>query len=43
MFANWDAHLYWAEEIGAMLVILPPVLIVVALLWYFGPRIKQRD
>jgi hypothetical protein len=41
MFAHWDAHLYWAEEIDAMLVILPPVLIAVALLWYFAPRIGQ--
>ena len=40
-FTNWDAHLFWAEEIFAMLIVLPPVLIGVALLGYFAPRLGQ--
>jgi ABC-type molybdate transport system permease subunit len=41
MITHWDAHLYWGEEIFAMLIVLPPVLIGVALLCYFAPRIRR--
>ncbi|HEY4126110.1 MAG TPA: hypothetical protein VGM36_15915 [Rhizomicrobium sp.] len=43
MFANWDAHLYWGEEVFAMLIVLPPIVIGVALLWYWAPRIGRYD
>jgi hypothetical protein len=38
-----DAHLYWGEEVFAMLVVLLPVIVGAALLWYLAPRIGQRD
>jgi hypothetical protein len=39
---QWNAHLDWGEEVFTMLVVLPPPLIAVLLLWYFGPRLGQR-
>ena len=38
----WNASLDWAEEVFALWVVLPPVIIGVALLWYFAPRIGNR-
>jgi ABC-type molybdate transport system permease subunit len=37
----WNASLDWAEEVFALWVVLPPVMIGVALLWYFAPRIGR--
>jgi hypothetical protein len=38
----WNAQLDWAEEVFAMLVVLPPVLIFVFLLWYLAPRVGKK-
>jgi ABC-type molybdate transport system permease subunit len=38
----WNASLDWAEEVFALWVVLPPVIIGVALLWYFAPRIGNK-
>jgi len=37
----WNASLDWAEEVYALWIVLPPVIIGVALLWYFAPRIGR--
>jgi hypothetical protein len=38
----WNASLDWAEEVFALWIVLPPVIIAVALLWYFAPRIGNK-
>jgi hypothetical protein len=38
----WNASLDWAEEVFALWIVLPPVIIAVALLWYFAPRIGKK-
>jgi hypothetical protein len=39
---EWNAQLDWAEEVFTMLVVLPPVIVFVALLWHLAPRIHHR-
>jgi hypothetical protein len=39
----WNASLDWAEEVFALWVVLPPIIIAVALLWYFAPRIGRKS
>jgi hypothetical protein len=36
---EWNAQLDWAEEVFALMVVLPPVLLAVALLWWIAPRL----
>lgn len=38
----WNASLDWAEEVFALWVVLPPVIVGVALLWYFAPHIGKK-
>jgi len=38
----WDAHLDWSEQLYTLMFILPAPIIVVALLWYFAPRIYRK-
>jgi hypothetical protein len=39
---DWNAKLDWAEEVTAMLVILPVPVIGVAVLWYLAPSLYRR-
>ena len=39
---DWNAQLDWSEEVFAMLVILPPPLILIAILWLVAPRFYRR-
>ena len=38
----WNASLDWGEEVFALWVVLPPLIIGVALLWYFAPYIGKK-
>jgi len=39
----WNAQLDWAEEVFALMVVLPPALLLVAMLWWIAPRLAARN
>ena len=39
---DWNAQLDWSEEVIAMLVVLPPPLILITVLWLIAPRLYRR-
>lgn len=40
---EWNAKLDWAEEVYALLVVLPVPIIAVGVLWSIAPWLHRRD
>jgi hypothetical protein len=39
---EWDAKLDWAEEVYAMLILLPVPVLAVAVLWLIAPWLHRK-
>jgi hypothetical protein len=39
---DWNAKLDWAEEVYAMLILLPIPVLAVAVLWFIAPWLHRK-